>query len=68
VLTGATFAVSEVGDFTGRPRVCVLFLRRMPMLSWLSMSVTAPQQVLELGVLGNRAFTEKVRATLASGR
>jgi hypothetical protein len=68
VLTEATYAVPKIGDFTGRPRVCVLFLRRMPMLSWLTMSLTGPHQVLELGVLGSRDFTDKVAATLADRR
>jgi hypothetical protein len=40
----------------------------MPMLSWLTMSLTGPHQVLELGVLGSRDFTDKVAATLADRR
>jgi len=68
VLTGATYAVPKVGDFAGRARVCALFMRRMPMLPWLSMSLTGAQQVLEIGLLGSRDFTEKVGRTLRSGR
>ena len=64
VLTNATYVVAKVGDFSGRPRVCVLFMRRMPMLSWLSMSLTGADQVLQLGLLGSRDFTEKVGRTL----
>ena len=64
VLTEATYAVPKVSDFAGRTRVCVLFMRRMPMLAWLSMSVTGAQQQLEIGLLGSRTYTEKVRRTL----
>jgi hypothetical protein len=64
VLTDAQYAVSRVGDFKLRPRVCVLFLRRLPVLAYLSMSRTGAQQILELGLLGNREFVASVDATL----
>ena len=68
VLTDAHYAVAKVGDFAGRPRVCVLFLRRMPVLAYLSMSVTGAHQLLELGLLFQRDWTVKVRQTLSRGR
>jgi D-alanyl-D-alanine carboxypeptidase len=68
VLTSAMYDVPKVGDFAGRTRVCVLLMRRMPMLAWLSMSLTGAEQVLQLGLLGSRDFTEKVRSTLPTGR
>ena len=68
VLTDATYAVPRVGDFAARARVCVLFMRRMPMLAWLSMTATGAEQQLQLGLLGSRSYTEKVRRTLRAAR
>ena len=64
VRNDATHAIPKNSDLAGRPRTAVLFMRRMPMLAWLSMTITGASQQLEIGLLGNRALTEKVPRTL----
>lgn len=64
VLTEATYAIPKVGDFAGRPRVAVLFMRRMPVLAYLSMSRTGAQQLLSFRLHFDHAWVDKVRGTL----
>lgn len=68
VLTEAGYYVPLAGDFAGRPRVCVLFMRRMPVLAYFAMTRSGSHQMLEMGVVLDRAFGEKVRRTLAPAR
>lgn len=61
VLTGATFAVPKAGDFAGRPRVAVLFMRNMPLSAWTRLSLeTLAQQEFERMLCTDRSFAGRV--------
>lgn len=64
VLTDANFFVAHTGDFAGRPRVAVLFLRNLPEAVATRLGQNALQHFFDRKVATDAAFAESVARTL----
>lgn len=65
VLTEATYYEPRVGPYAGHRFVCVLFLREMPLLSWLKLSASGATQLFQLQIVVDPEFAARVARVLS---
>lgn len=66
VLTGANYYVPAIGTFAGKPRVSVLFLRRMEPGAWDALSAAFGDLVFDARLAVDRDFVRLTRRTLTA--
>jgi len=64
VLTSANYFVPAVGDFTGKPRIAVLFLSRLSQADFFRLFETSGEIFFDLRLALDRTFARRVRRTL----
>jgi len=65
VLTEAAWLVPQEGDFAGRPRIVVLFLRALPLFPWAALTRDTGQVVFAFGMARDRSFAQRAERVLA---
>jgi len=64
VLTEAAYLVPTSGSFAGTPRIVALFMREMPLSSWLQLQQTFGQQRFYVEVATDEEFATRVSDSL----
>jgi hypothetical protein len=68
VLTEAAWLVPREGDFAGKPRIVVLFLRGLPLYPWAALMRDTGQVVFAFGMARDRSFALRTERVLAPRR
>lgn len=67
VLNDASWAIPRAGDFTGKRRITVLFLRRLEAETWLGLQDSFVHQILLFEIAFDRATAEAAQRALTGG-
>lgn len=67
VLTEAAWFVPKEGDFAGKPRIVVLFQRRLPLLPWALLRRGVGQVIFAMRLARDRAFARQTRRAFLPG-